>query len=392
MKSIKEAELKNKKALMRCDFNVPIKNGKISDSSRIKKSLPTIKYLLKEKSSVFIMTHLGRPEGRDKKFSVKPVAEQLKKITKKRVYVIDNILDKKIKKLESTEEGNIYLFENIRFWEEEEENNFNFAKEIAQNFDLYVNDAFSVSHRAHASVDAIARYLPHYAGLSLVEEIEELSKIKNTPHHPFVVIVGGAKVSDKIDVMLNLAKKADYVLAGGAVANTFLLKRGYKIGASRFDEDSLGIVSEIEKKAHTRVMLPTDAVCAASLKAAKTQIVDIHSIPSAICSIPYSIYDIGPKTIIKWEDILRTAKTVFWSGPLGVFEYSKFAHGTKKIARAISKVTSEGQETIVGGGDTIVCLNQFKIKKFTHISTAGSAMLQFVGGKNLPGIEALERK
>ena len=234
--------------------------------------------------------------------------------------------------------------------------------------------------------------MPSFAGLSLQNEIDELSKIKDTPHHPFVVIIGGAKVSDKIGVINNLAKKADYILIGGAAANTFLAEKGYRIGSSMYDKESLKEAHKLFNKFSSKIILPIDGVCAASLKAKKTQVVDIHSIPSPICSIPYGIYDIGPKTIIKWEDILRTARTVFWSGPLGAFEEILFSKGTKKIARAVSRVTSEGHETVVGGGDTLSALNTFKIKKFTHISTAGSAMLEFVAGNDLPGIQALERK
>lgn len=392
MKSIKEADLKGKKVLLRTDFNVPLNKGKVSDSSRIKQSIPTIKFLIRKGAQVYIVAHLGRPEKKEKSLSLKPVVKALEGFLRKKVYFFEDIFDKKIAKINPLENDKVFMFENIKFWEEETTNNFSFAKKISENFDLYVNDAFPSAHHNYASIDVIARYLPHFAGLSFSREIQELSKVKNTPHHPFVVVIGGVKVSDKIGIIKNLAKKADYILVGGAAANTFLAKKGYKIGASKYEEDSLKIAEELLNNFSSKITLPIDGVCAASLGAKRSHVVDIHSIPSPVCSMPYAIFDIGPKTIIKWEDILRTARTVFWSGPLGVFEEKAYAKGTKKIARAISRVTSEGHETVVGGGDTIAFLNKYKIKKFTHISTAGSAMLQFVAGEKLPGIEALERK
>jgi 3-phosphoglycerate kinase len=391
MKNIKDIDLKGKKVLLRTNFDVPVSRGKVTDTSRIRESISTIKYLLRGGAQVYVLTHLGRPVKKDKAYSVRPVAKALEKLLRKKIFLFEEIFDEKISKIDPSDNSKIFMFENIRFWSEEEQNNFNFAKQLASNFDIYVNDAFPVSHRAHATVEAITRYIPSYAGLSLMREVEELSKIKDTPHHPFVVVIGGAKVSDKIGVITNLARKADYILIGGAAANTFLAQKGYKIGASRYDAESLKTVELILRKFSAKIILPIDGVCAASLKARKTHLVDINSIPSPVCSIPYGIYDIGPKTIIKWEDILKTARTVFWSGPLGAFEEASFSKGTKKIARAISQVTSEDHETIVGGGDTIAFLNHFKIKKFTHISTAGSAMLQFVGGEELPALEALER-
>jgi len=390
MRSIKEAKLKNKTVLLRTNFDVSMKSGRILDASRIKESVPTIKYLLKNKAKVLIVSHLGRPEGKEKKFTLKPVANRLKKLMRVPVIFLPDILSAKNKeKIAKSGSKSIVLFENIRFYDEEKNDNFGFAEKIASLADLYVNDAFSVSHRSHVSVDAITRYIPSFYGLAFEKEIKELSKIKDEPHHPFAVIIGGVKVSDKISVILNLAKKADYILIGGAAANSFFKGKGYKLGDSLVDEKSLKEVSRILQSVSSKIVLPIDVIIAPSLNARKHEIVDIPSIPSEICESPYAIYDIGPKTLIKWTDIIKTARTIFWSGPLGAFEYNFFSKGTKTIARTVSK---NKNETVVGGGDTINALSMFKIKRFAHISTAGSAMLEYVAGEELPGIKALERK
>lgn len=392
MKSIKDIDLKNKKVLLRTNFDVPLKGGKVFDDSRIKESLPTIKYLLSKGAKVAIITHLGRPKGIDKNFSVSPVSARLKSLLGKKVSMEYDVLSDDVSsKVDFLDKDKVILFENIRFWSEEEQNNFNFAKKIASNFDIYINEAFPVNHRSHATLDAITRFIPAYPGFSLLKEISGLSKAKDNPHHPFVVIIGGIKVSDKIDAILNLAKRADYILIGGGLANTFLVEHGYKLGTSFYEKNAIGLAKEILKQVGNKIILPIDVVCAPSIKSSKGEVFFINSIPSQVCQPPYGVFDIGPKTIIKWEDILKTAKTVFWAGPLGAFEYPAFSNGTKKIARAVSRVTGENHETIVGGGDTTLALNMFNIKKFTLISTAGSAMLEFIAGKELPGIEALKR-
>ncbi|NTU69759.1 phosphoglycerate kinase [bacterium] len=393
MKSIRDIDLKGKKVLLRTNFDVPLKGGKVFDDARIKEAIPTIRFLLARGAKVAIITHLGRPKGKDRTLSVSPVVSKLKKLLNKNIVLENDILSVDIsKKLELLDKNKIIVFENIRFWPEEEQNNFNFAKQIASNFDVYINEAFPVNHRAHATIEAITRYIPSYPGFALLSEVSGLSKAKDNPHHPFVVVIGGIKVSDKIDAILNLAKKADYILIGGGIANTFLVEHGYKLGSSFYEKEAIGLAKDILKKVGSKIVLPIDVVCANNIKSQKTETVDINSIPSQICQAPYSIYDIGPKTLIKWEDIIKTAKTVFWAGPLGAFEYPAFSNGTKKVARMISKITGENHETIVGGGDTTLALNTFNIKKFTHISTAGSAMLEFIAGKKLPGIDALERK
>jgi 3-phosphoglycerate kinase len=392
MKSIKDINLKGKKVFLRANFDVPIKSGKVYDDARIKESLPTIKYLLSKGAKVAIATHLGRPKGVDRNFSVAPVATRLKSLLGKKVSLEYNILAEDISsKVELLDKDKVILFENIRFWPEEEQNNFNFAKSIASNFDIYINEAFPVNHRSHATIDAITRFIPAYPGFALLKEISGLSKAKDNPHHPFVVVIGGIKVSDKIDAILNLAKKADYILIGGGLANTFLVEHGYKLGSSFYEKEAIGLAKEILKQVGNKIILPIDVVCAPSIKSKKGEVFFINSIPSQVCQEPLSVFDIGPKTIIKWEDILKTAKTVFWAGPLGAFEYPAFSNGTKKIARMITKVVGDNHETIVGGGDTTAALSMFNIKKFTHISTAGSAMLEFIAGKKMPGIEALKR-
>jgi phosphoglycerate kinase len=389
MKSIKEADLKNKTVILRTNFDVPIKNGRILDDSKIRESARTIKYLLRNKAKVLIVAHLGRPEKRDNNFSLKPVALRLKKILKKPVIFMSDILEEGVEeKIKKSDHKAVILFENMRFYEEETANNYNFAQQISKLADYFVNDDFPTSHHINASFEAITRFLPSFCGLSFEKEIKELSKIKDEPHHPFAVIIGGIKVSDKISVILNLAKKADYILIGGAAANSFLKEKGYKLGDSLVDEKSLKEVSKILQNVSSKIVLPIDVIIASSLNARKHEVVDIPSIPSEICESPYAIYDIGPKTLIKWTDIIKTARTIFWSGPLGAFEYNSFSEGTRIIARAVSR---NKNETVVGGGDTIDALSMFKIKRFTHISTAGGAMLEYVAGEELPGLEALER-
>ena len=390
MRSIKEANVKGKTVLLRTSFDVPLKNGRITDDSRIKESIKTIKYLLRNKAKVLIVAHLGRPKGKEKKFSLKPVFLRLKKLLKVPVVFLPDILDAKVpEKISKLNSKEVVLFENIRFYEEEEKNNFQFAKTIAQLADIFVNNDFPTAHHSNASFEAIARYLPSFCGLSFEKEIKELSKIKDNPGHPFVVVIGGIKVSDKIGVISNLARKADYILVGGASANTLFKAEGYKLGDSLIEEKTLGQAFKIIKSVGEKITLPIDLVISSSLKSKKSQIIDVPSVPSQITNSPSAIYDIGPKTIIKWEDIIKTAKTIFWSGPLGTFEHPLFSKGTKEIARAISR---NSHETVVGGGDTISAISHFKIKKFTHISTAGGAMLKYVSGEELPGIKALARR
>lgn len=392
MKNIKNISVKGKKVLLRTNYDVPLSgSGRIVDDFRIKESIPTIKYLVKNKAKVLIISHIGRPKGeKDKSLSLKNVSKKLKSLLNKPVIFVSDIFSEDTReKISKLKEGGIILFENIRFYEDEEKNYFQFAKNISKLADIYVNDAFAVSHRAHASVDSITRYIPSFAGLSLEKEISELSKIKDNPRHPFVVIIGGHKVSDKISVILNLIKKADYVLVGGASANTMFKAKGYGLGSSFVEDGFLRQASNILNQGGSKIILPIDVSVSQSFNSKKEKIVDVSQIPSNICQSPFSVFDIGPKTIIKWDDIIKTAKTVFWSGPLGVFENPVFAKGSKNIAKIISE---NKNETVIGGGDTIGALSQFKIKKFTHISTGGSAMLKYVAGEVLPGIKALERK
>lgn len=389
MKSIKQANLKGKTVILRTNFDVPIKKGRILDDSRIKESILTIKYLLRKKAKVLIITHLGRPNGKEKKYSLMPIAKRLKKLLKAPVIFMSDILGKNIKeKIEKSDPKNIIMFENIRFYDEEKSNNFNFAEKISLLGNLYINDAFPVSHRAHASVSAITRYLQSFTGLSLERELRELSRIKDNPHHPFVVLIGGVKISDKIEVILNLAKRADYILIGGASANVFLKSEGYGLGDSLVEDKALALAAKILAKYSDKVILPIDVVVSPSLNSKKAGTVNIPSIPSKICEPPQAVYDIGPKTIIKWQDIIKTARTIFWSGPLGVYEKALFSRGTKMIARAIAK---NPNETVIGGGDTVSAISRLKVKRFSHISTAGGAMLQYIAGEELPGLEALKR-
>ncbi|PIR67298.1 phosphoglycerate kinase [bacterium CG10_big_fil_rev_8_21_14_0_10_33_18] len=387
MKTIRDLDVKNKTIILRANFDVPIKSGKILDDSRIIENIPTIKYLITSKAKVLIISHLGRPQGKDKKLSLKPIAKYLEKSLHTHVKFLPDILDANvISEVSGLEPGKIIIFENIRFYEEESKNNFKFAKEIAKLGDYYVNEAFAVAHRAHASIDAITKYIPSFCGFSFEKEVEELSKVKDNPRHPFVVIIGGTKVKDKVHVIYNLLKKVDYLLVGGTSASTLLASEGYNVGSSIIDEDFLKNASDIIEKASSKIFLPVDVVVASSLKSRKPQIIDIPQVPTKICSFG-SIYDIGPKTIIQWQNIIKTARTIFWSGPLGVFEKTAFSKGTRAIAKSVS---SNPNQTVIGGGDTESAISKFRIRKFTHISTSGSAMLDFVAGEDLPGVVGLD--
>lgn len=395
-KTVKDLNVEGKKVLVRVDFNVPLSkdgNHTISDDTRIKAALPTIDYLLENNAKVILMSHLGRPKGEaNPEFSLKPVAEWLENHYGEKFHFLpsDVVVDEKVKEeVEKLENGNLALLENTRYVKGETKNDPEFAKELSSLADLFVNDAFGTSHRAHASNVGVANNLESAVGFLIQKEIEIMGKALENPEKPFVSILGGAKVSDKIGVIENLISKVDYILIGGGMAYTFLKAQGKEIGKSLLEEDKMDLSLELIKKAeanNVKILLPKDVVIADEIKEdAETEIVDIDNIPT-----DKEALDIGPKTAKEYADIIKKAKTVVWNGPMGVFEVKVFANGTNEVAKALADSSAT---TIVGGGDSALAIEEAGYKdKITHVSTGGGASLEFLEGKTLPGIDCINEK
>ena len=395
-KTVKDLDVKGKKVLVRVDFNVPLskeEKGKIADDARIKAAIPTINYLSENGAKVILMSHLGRPKGEaNPEFSLKPVADYLANEYKDKFTFIPSnlVVDEKVKEdVNKLADGQIALLENTRFRKEETKNGEDFAKELASLADLYVNDAFGTSHRAHASNVGVASILPSAVGFLIEKEIEVMGKALEAPDHPFVSILGGAKVSDKIGVIENLITKVDTILIGGGMAYTFLKAMGKEIGKSLLEEDKMDLSLELIEKAKANgveILLPVDVVIADKIEAGvATEIVDIDNIP-----VDKEALDIGPKTAKLFADKIKEAKTVVWNGPMGVFEIKEFSNGTNEVAKALAESDAV---TIVGGGDSALAIEMAGLKdKITHVSTGGGASLEFLEGKDLPGITAIEDK
>ena len=395
-KTVKDLDVKGKKVLVRVDFNVPLSkenNEEIADDTRIRAALPTIDYLLENDAKVILMSHLGRPKGEAKpEFALKPVADWLENHYKDKFHFFPSpeVVDDKVKEeVANLKEGEVCLIENTRYVAGETKNDSEFAKKLASLADLYVNDAFGTSHRAHASNVGVASILPSAVGFLIEKEIDVMGKALEAPEHPFVSILGGAKVSDKIGVIENLITKVDTILIGGGMAYTFLKAQGKEIGKSLLEEDKMALSLELIKKAeanNVEILLPVDVVIADEIKAgAETEIVDIDSIPE-----DKEALDIGPKTAELFSSKIKEAKTVVWNGPMGVFEIKEFADGTNKVAAALAESDAI---TIVGGGDSALAIELAGLKdKITHVSTGGGASLEFLEGKDLPGISSIEDK
>jgi phosphoglycerate kinase len=380
--------LADKKVLVRCDFNVPLEDGAIADPGRIDASLETIRYILEQRGAAVLCSHLGRPKDRDLKFTLKPVAEYLSgKLGTKVALAPDCIGDHTGRMVNALVPGQALLLENLRFHAEEEANDRDFAHELARGKDVYVNDAFGTAHRAHASTAGVTRYLTERApGFLMMREIEALSALTKDPEHPYVAILGGAKVSDKIGVIRNLMTKVDAFLIGGAMAYTFLRAMGEQTGRSRVEEDRIGLAAELLQLARARNVafeLPSDHVVAAAPSAeAESEVVS--RIPDDKMGL-----DIGPETVRRFIARIDTAKTVVWNGPLGLFEAAPFAHGTMAVGEALAESSAK---SVLGGGDTAAAVaGQPWAAKFWHISTGGGASLEFLEGIELPGIKALEK-
>ena len=395
-KTVKDLDVKGKKVLVRVDFNVPLSkknNEEIADDTRIKAALPTIDYLLENDAKVILMSHLGRPKGEAKpEFALKPVADWLENHYKDKFHFFPSpeVVDDKVKEeVANLKEGEVCLIENTRYVAGETKNDPEFAKKLASLADLYVNDAFGTSHRAHASNVGVASILPSAVGFLIEKEIDVMGKALEAPEHPFVSILGGAKVSDKIGVIENLITKVDTILIGGGMAYTFLKAQGKEIGKSLLEEDKMDLSLELIKKAeenNVEILLPVDVVIADEIKSGvETEVVDIDSIPE-----DKEALDIGPKTAELFASKIKNAKTVVWNGPMGVFEVKEFANGTNKVAESLAESDAI---TIVGGGDSALAIELAGLKdKITHVSTGGGASLEFLEGKDLPGISSIEDK
>ena len=392
-KTIKDIDWAGKQAVMRCDFNVPLDGDKITDDIRIRAALPSIEYLLENGASVVLMSHLGRPKGEPKpEFSLAPVAKRLAELTGKEVKFVpsDVVVDDNVKAAaKDLKAGEMLLIENVRYKAGETKNDPEFAKELSELGDIFVQDAFGSAHRAHSSTAGIADYIPAVSGFLIEKELKFLGEAVNNPQRPFAAIMGGAKVKDKIPVITNLLDKVDILIIGGGMAYTFFKSQGYSIGKSLLDEEGLELAGEILKKAAEKgvqFMLPVDVVAADEFaNDSPHDVYDVDAIPDDRMGL-----DIGPETIKLYTDALKTAKTVVWNGPMGVFEMENFAVGTKAIAECLAEIDAT---TVIGGGDSAAAVAKFGLAdKMTHISTGGGASLEFLEGKELPGIAIIDEK
>jgi phosphoglycerate kinase len=391
-RSVKDLPLAGKKVFVRVDFNVPIKNGQIGDDTRIRASLPTIRYVVEQGGTAILASHLGRPKGKpNPEYSLKPVAGRLAELVGTPVVFADDCVGDAAKQaIAKAGPGGIVLLENLRFHGEEEKNDPAFAKELAALADVYVNDAFGSAHRAHASTEGIVHHVKEAAaGFLMAKEVEYLGRVLEQPERPFVAILGGAKVSDKLEVIENLIPRVDALLIGGAMAYTFFKARGIEVGTSLVEADLLDTARDVERRAKERGLrleLPTDHVVAPKLEAgapAETLAVGDAAIGNRMG------LDIGPATVTTYRDVIAGAKTVIWNGPMGVFEIDAFANGTLEVARAVAAVKGT---TVIGGGDSIAAVAKAGVTdKITHISTGGGASLEFLGGRKLPGVEAIKK-
>jgi phosphoglycerate kinase len=384
-KTVKDIDLKNKRVLMRVDFNVPMADGKVTDDKRIKAALPTIKYVLEQGASLLLMSHLGRPKGgSDPEFSLRAASEALAALLGIPVQMAPDCVGPEVEKMaKELKAGEVLMLENTRFHKGEEKNDLDLAKQMASLGDVYVNDAFGSAHRAHSSTEGIARFLPAVSGFLMEQELEYLGRAVANPVHPYIAILGGAKISDKILVVETLLSKCDKLIIGGGMANTFLAAQGLNMQDSLVEAESLELAKSIMSKSSDKLILPVDAIIADKFDAeANTQTVDVDKIPAG-----WRMLDVGPKTLELYKSSLDGVKLVVWNGPVGVFEMPKFAEGTFALARMLAE---SGAITVIGGGDSASAVKKAGVaKQMTHVSTGGGASLEFLEGKELPGVAAL---
>jgi len=384
-KTVRDIDLKGKRVLMRVDFNVPMEGGKVTDDKRIKASLPTIKYVLDQGASLVLMSHLGRPKGGfDPEFSLKAAAEVLAGYLGIPVQMAPDCVGPEVEKMvKALKPGGVIMLENTRFHPEEEKNDPELAKKMAALGDVYVNDAFGSAHRAHSSTEGVAHFLPAVSGFLMEKELEYLGRATTNPEHPYIAILGGAKISDKILVVENLLNKCDKLIIGGGMANTFLAAKGLNMQDSLVEPGSVDTAKAILAKSGSRIVLPVDAVIADKFEAeANSKTVDVDKIPAG-----WRMMDVGPKTLELYKETLKGAKLIVWNGPVGVFEMPKFAEGTFALARLLAE---SGATTVIGGGDSASAVKKAGVaNKMTFVSTGGGASLEFLEGKELPGVAAL---
>ncbi|MCC6569028.1 MAG: phosphoglycerate kinase [Anaerolineales bacterium] len=387
-KTVKDIDLKNKRVLMRVDFNVPMADGKVTDDKRIRAALPTIQYVLEQNASLILMSHLGRPKSAsDSQFSLRAAAEALSTLLARPVKMAPDCVGAEVEKMaKELKPGEVLMLENTRFHAEEEKNDLDFAKRLASLGEVFVNDAFGSAHRAHASTEGVARFLPAVSGFLMEQELEYLGRAVANPEHPYIAILGGAKISDKILVVETLLSKCDKLIIGGGMANTFLAAQGLNMQDSLVEESSLETAKAIMAKSSDKLILPVDAVIADKFaEDANTQVVDVGEIPAG-----WRMLDVGPKTVGVYQAALNGAKLIVWNGPVGVFEMPKFAEGTFALARMLAESKAV---TVIGGGDSASAVKKAGVaKQMTHVSTGGGASLEFLEGKELPGVAALMDK
>ncbi|WP_458411969.1 phosphoglycerate kinase [Schinkia sp. CFF1] len=391
-KSIRDIDVKGKKVFCRVDFNVPMQDGQVTDDTRIRAAIPTIQYLSEQGAKVILASHLGRPKGKVvEEMRLTAVAARLHELIGKPVKKTDEAYGPEVEQaISELQDGDLLLLENVRFYPGEEKNDPELARSFAALADIYVNDAFGAAHRAHASTEGIAQHLPAVAGFLMEKELEVLGKALSNPERPFTAIIGGAKVKDKIGVIENLLDKVDNLIIGGGLAYTFVKAQGYEIGKSLLEEERIDLAKSFIEKAKEKgvnFLMPVDTVIATEFSAdAETKVVDIHEIPADSLGL-----DIGPKTVEQYRDVIQSSKLVIWNGPMGVFEYEKFANGTKGVAQALAE--ADNTYTVIGGGDSAAAVEKFEVAdKMDHISTGGGASLEFMEGKELPGVAALNDK
>ena len=393
--TLTDTEVKGKKVLMRVDFNVPLKNGVITDDNRIIQALPSINYIIENGGLLILTSHLGRPGGEpNPEFSLKPVAEYLAQKVEAAVHFSSDCIGDEAKRvIDHADFGEIVVLENVRFYKEETKNDEDFSQALASHADVFINDAFGSSHRAHASVAGVTRYLqPAASGFLLEKEIKYLSESVNSPEKPFVAILGGAKVSDKIGVIENLLDKVDAIIIGGGMTYTFYKAKGLSIGSSLLEEDKIELAKSLLEKAEyagVKIMLPVDSVVATQFdNDAENKVVDEEGIEDGWMAL-----DIGPQSAIAFGNVIKSAKTVLWNGPMGVFEMSNFAEGTFAVAEALAEATKLGATTIIGGGDSASAIKKSGLSdQVSHVSTGGGASLEYLEGKDLPGVSSLTDK
>ena len=386
--TVKVIDLKGKRVIMRVDFNVPMDKGVVTDDKRIKAALPTIKYVLEQGASLLLMSHLGRPKGGpDAEFSLKAAADVLAGLLGKPVLMAPDCVGPEVEKIAAgLQPGEVVMLENTRFYPGEEKNDLELAKKMAALGDVYVNDAFGSAHRAHSSTEGIARFLPAVSGFLMEQELEYLGRAVSNPEHPYIAILGGAKISDKILVVETLLSKCDKLIIGGGMANTFMAANGLNMQDSLVESASLETAKAILSRVADKLVLPVDAVIADKFDAeANTQVVDVDKIPAG-----WRMLDVGPRTIELYKQTLAGAKLIVWNGPVGVFEFPKFATGTFALAKLLA---DSGATTVIGGGDSASAVKKAGLaKQMTHVSTGGGASLEFLEGKELPGVAALNSK